>query len=294
TNPSVLVDQTKSARDGLKTAHTDSGQASASLVEGEKNTTKDAKNTLKNELIDLLGIDIVKQYHNKNLLFDKYCDKMLKRRKSSMIINCDVLAQKGSTSLKVYREDGTIKVIANFKGRGGDLRSWISGKGVWTDIIRVEKVLDGLEGGLINQFVKEVENLDRLVANLCTIWIGSYHLQANSVRYQRERKTYDSQNSFKRNVGISFDSFKGNVGNYSNSFAYVLKSGKLVTETTGRELCGKTKLNEIICERFKVIIQGNVHWVRAKEMEGWDPLLCNEDYASSSSDEENEQENEGS
>nr|GEY66359.1 RNA-directed DNA polymerase, eukaryota, nucleotide-binding alpha-beta plait domain protein [Tanacetum cinerariifolium] len=56
----------------------------------------------------------------------------------------------------------------------------------------------------------------------------------------------------------------------------------------------KTKLNEIICERFKVIIQGNVHWVRAKEMEGWDPLLCNEDYASSSSDEENEQENEGS
>nr|GFC66265.1 hypothetical protein [Tanacetum cinerariifolium] len=28
-------------------------------------------------------------------------------------------------------------------------------------------------------------------------------------------------------------------------------------------------------------------------MEGWDPLLRNEDYASSSSDEENEQENEG-
>nr|GEZ25909.1 RNA-directed DNA polymerase, eukaryota, reverse transcriptase zinc-binding domain protein [Tanacetum cinerariifolium] len=56
----------------------------------------------------------------------------------------------------------------------------------------------------------------------------------------------------------------------------------------------KTKLNEIICERFKVIIQGNVHWVRAKEMEGWDLLLRNKDYASSSSDEEKEQENEGS
>nr|GEU42911.1 RNA-directed DNA polymerase, eukaryota, nucleotide-binding alpha-beta plait domain protein [Tanacetum cinerariifolium] len=54
-----------------------------------------------------------------------------------------------------------------------------------------------------------------------------------------------------------------------------------------KQLCVKTKLNEIICERFKVIIQGNVHWVRAKEMEGWDPLLRNEDYASSSSDEEN-------
>nr|GEV45005.1 RNA-directed DNA polymerase, eukaryota [Tanacetum cinerariifolium] len=34
--------------------------------------------------------------------------------------------------------------------------------------------------------------------------------------------------------------------------------------------------------------------VQAKEMKGWDPLLRNEDYASSSSDEENEQENEGS
>nr|GEZ20323.1 RNA-directed DNA polymerase, eukaryota, reverse transcriptase zinc-binding domain protein [Tanacetum cinerariifolium] len=110
------------------------------------------------------------------------------------------------------------------------------------------------------------------------------------------------------------DYFKGNVRNYSNSFASVLTSGKPVTEATGREisieglplkvgpfntfvklaskwgelvewkniednnfsrkqLYVKTKLNEIICERFKVIIQGNVHWVRAKEMERWDPLL---------------------
>nr|GEY02973.1 RNA-directed DNA polymerase, eukaryota, reverse transcriptase zinc-binding domain protein [Tanacetum cinerariifolium] len=204
--------------------------------------------------------------------------------------------------------------------------------------------------------------------------------------------------------GFLLYSFKGNLGNYSNSFSSVLKSGKPVTETTGREvpslvfddtcfsdmdfnlnLMGKvkditalpnlyvileeegfqnfkifylgrmcvlielessttsqkfikhagvgswfsflqpasnsfvsderimrisieglplkvwsfntsvkTKLNKIICERFKVIIQGNVHWVRAKEMERWDSLLRNEDYASLSSDEENEQENEGS
>nr|GEV70726.1 RNA-directed DNA polymerase, eukaryota [Tanacetum cinerariifolium] len=257
------------------------------------------------------------------------------------------------------------------------------------------------------RFIK-VKNLDRLVANLCTIWISSYHLQANIVRYQRERKTYDSQNSFKRNVRISSDSFKGNVGDYSNSFASVLKSDRdfnlslmgkvkditalpnlyvilkeegfqnfkisylggmwvlieLESSTASqkfikhagvgswfsslqpasnsfvsderivwisieglplkvwsfntfvevaskwgelvewkniednnffrKQLCVKTKLNEIICERFKVIIQGNVHWVRAKEMEGCDSLLRNEDYASSSSDEENEQENEGS
>nr|GEZ17415.1 hypothetical protein [Tanacetum cinerariifolium] len=163
------------------------------------------------------------------------------------------------------------------------------------------------------RFIK-VESLDRLVANLCTIWIGSYHLQANIVRYQRERKTYDSQNSFKRNVGISSDSFKGNVGNYSNSFASVLKSSKPVTKATGREvpslvlddicfsdrdfnlsLMGKVKDITILPNLYVILEEeGNFHWVRAKEMEGWDPLLRNEDYASSSSDKENEQENEGS
>ncbi|GKA29532.1 hypothetical protein Tco_0715777 [Tanacetum coccineum] len=90
------------------------GQATASPAEGEKNT-KDAETNLQNEPVDLLGIDVVEQYHNKKLLFDKYCDKMLKRRKSSKIINCDVITQKGPISLKVYREDGIIKIIANFK-----------------------------------------------------------------------------------------------------------------------------------------------------------------------------------
>ncbi|GJX38211.1 hypothetical protein Tco_0251514 [Tanacetum coccineum] len=90
------------------------GQATASLTEREKNT-KDAETNLQNELVDLLGIDVVEQYHNKKLLFDKYCDKMLKRIKISKIINCDVLTQKGPISLKVYREDETIKFITNFK-----------------------------------------------------------------------------------------------------------------------------------------------------------------------------------
>ncbi|GJR94864.1 retrovirus-related pol polyprotein from transposon TNT 1-94 [Tanacetum coccineum] len=66
------------------------GQATTSPAEGEKNTTKDAETNLQNELVDLLGINTVEQYHNKKLLFDKYYDKVLKRRKSSKIINCDV------------------------------------------------------------------------------------------------------------------------------------------------------------------------------------------------------------
>ncbi|GJZ32167.1 hypothetical protein Tco_0577603 [Tanacetum coccineum] len=60
------------------------GLATASPVEGEKNTnptTKDVKTTnLHNELVNLMGIDVVTQYYNKKLLYDKYCDKMLKRK----------------------------------------------------------------------------------------------------------------------------------------------------------------------------------------------------------------------
>ncbi|GJT20906.1 retrovirus-related pol polyprotein from transposon TNT 1-94 [Tanacetum coccineum] len=100
------------------------GQATASPAEGEKNTTKDAETKLQNELVDLLGIDVVEQYQNKKLLFDKYCDKILKRRKSSKIINCDVITQKGPISLKVYREDKTIEVIANLKVSELHLAEW--------------------------------------------------------------------------------------------------------------------------------------------------------------------------
>ncbi|GJR70986.1 hypothetical protein Tco_0017051 [Tanacetum coccineum] len=81
------------------------GKTTASPTEGEKNT-KDAETNLQKQLINRLGIKVVEQYHSKKLLFDKYYDKMLKRRKSSKIINCDVLTQKGPISLKVYKEDG--------------------------------------------------------------------------------------------------------------------------------------------------------------------------------------------
>ncbi|GJW04148.1 hypothetical protein Tco_1563004 [Tanacetum coccineum] len=95
------------------------GPATASPAKGEKNTnhsTKDANTTnLHNELVDLLDIDIVTQYYNKKLLYDKYWDKMLKRRKSSKILNCDVLIQKNPITLQIYREYGTIEVILNVK-----------------------------------------------------------------------------------------------------------------------------------------------------------------------------------
>ncbi|GKB54093.1 hypothetical protein Tco_0904846 [Tanacetum coccineum] len=91
-------------------------KATASPVEGEKNT-KDADTNLKDEIVDLLGKNVMTQYSTKKLLFDKYCDKMLKRKKSSKIIKCEVLTKKGPITLKIYREDGSDEVISNLKTR---------------------------------------------------------------------------------------------------------------------------------------------------------------------------------
>ncbi|GKB67075.1 hypothetical protein Tco_0928487 [Tanacetum coccineum] len=89
-------------------------QATDSPAEGEKNT-KDADTNMKDELIDLLGKDVVTQYYTKKLLFDKYCDKMLKRKKNPKITNCEVFTNKGLITLKIYREDGSDEVISNLK-----------------------------------------------------------------------------------------------------------------------------------------------------------------------------------
>ncbi|GKE32938.1 hypothetical protein Tco_1452260 [Tanacetum coccineum] len=58
-----------------------------------------------------------------------------------------------------------------------------------------------------------VDNLDRLVDNLYTIWIGRLRLHANTIRYQRETRA------------SSFKSTKVNEGFAKNSFVVVLKAG---------------------------------------------------------------------
>ncbi|GKC41337.1 hypothetical protein Tco_1059059, partial [Tanacetum coccineum] len=91
-------------------------KATTSPAEREK-ITKDADTNLKDELVDLLGKNVVTQYYTKKLLFDKYYDKILKRTKSSKIIKCKVLTKKGPITLKIYREDGSDEVISNLKTR---------------------------------------------------------------------------------------------------------------------------------------------------------------------------------
>ncbi|GJU82723.1 hypothetical protein Tco_1285088 [Tanacetum coccineum] len=98
-------------------------KAIASLVKGEKNT-KDADTNLKDELVDLLGKNVVTRYYTKKLLFDKYCDKMLKRKKSPKITKCEVLTKKGHITLKIYREDRSDEVISNLKVSGLHSGEW--------------------------------------------------------------------------------------------------------------------------------------------------------------------------
>ncbi|GJY94319.1 hypothetical protein Tco_0510680 [Tanacetum coccineum] len=94
------------------------------LNRGEEHIFKLQRKNLKNDLVNLMGIDVMEEYHKKKLLYDKYCDKMLKRRKSPKITNCDVLTKKGPITLKVYRGDGTDEVILNFKVSDLHLAKW--------------------------------------------------------------------------------------------------------------------------------------------------------------------------
>nr|GEY03932.1 uncharacterized mitochondrial protein AtMg00810-like [Tanacetum cinerariifolium] len=128
TNSSVFSSE-KATDFGFLSKSIEQGQATASPTEGEKNT-KDADTNLKDELVDLLGKNVVTQYYTKKLLFDKYCDKMLKRKRSPKITNREVITKKGPITLKIYREDGYDKFISNLK-----------------KLKRVVSLLEGLQGG---------------------------------------------------------------------------------------------------------------------------------------------------
>ncbi|GKE51649.1 hypothetical protein Tco_1486805 [Tanacetum coccineum] len=121
--------------EGSKSDFDDTIYLTGSMVESSKKkklkefdfVIKAAKHEVevrKEELVDILGPDVVSKYYKAKLQYDKYCDKMLNRRASSKIINYDVLTRKGPITMKVYREDGTSKVIPNFKVSDLHMGEW--------------------------------------------------------------------------------------------------------------------------------------------------------------------------
>nr|GEX53590.1 hypothetical protein [Tanacetum cinerariifolium] len=89
------------------------GQATASPAEGEKNTNPvimDAKPNLHDELVDILGIDIMTQYYNKKLLYDKYSPALqVLRRLESIFTLFYVAIQKLKKAFGGWR--GHFKVV---------------------------------------------------------------------------------------------------------------------------------------------------------------------------------------
>nr|GEU92458.1 zf-CCHC domain-containing protein/UBN2 domain-containing protein [Tanacetum cinerariifolium] len=77
------------------------------------------------ELVNLLGIDVVTNMYKSKLKYDKYCNKMLSKRVLGKIIKCDVLSKgNGPIKLKVYRDDGSDETIQNFKASDLHLTEW--------------------------------------------------------------------------------------------------------------------------------------------------------------------------
>ncbi|GKD28904.1 hypothetical protein Tco_1239682 [Tanacetum coccineum] len=75
--------------------------------EAKAKAAKHESEVRKEELVDLLGPDVVNKYYNFKLQYDRYCDKMLNRRAESRITNCDVLTRKGPITFKVTKKGWT-------------------------------------------------------------------------------------------------------------------------------------------------------------------------------------------
>nr|GEZ18611.1 hypothetical protein [Tanacetum cinerariifolium] len=111
----------------------------------------------------------------------------------------------------------------------------ISAHDLWTickqygSIVYVYVPLKRSKSGKRFAFVRfiKVVNLERLIENLCTIWIGSFHLYANMVCFQRESKPKSNFHVNVNPLGVppGNPSFFMNSGSHNGSFAVILKGG---------------------------------------------------------------------
>nr|GEZ54015.1 RNA-directed DNA polymerase, eukaryota [Tanacetum cinerariifolium] len=173
------------------------------------------------------------------------------------------------------------------------------------------------------RFIKVI-NLDRLIENLNTIWIGRFHLFANPVRFERPKKPNLLPHN---NVAVAYprgvDQAKGqfqtrsyvNVVNgsspvgvhghsISSTSVLVLDDSCVVERDLSnhgepldiednfdssfgcKRLCIKTKLPLSILESFMVIFKGKVYMVRAKELFTWSPIFLGQKEMEYTSDED--------
>ncbi|GJT89709.1 hypothetical protein Tco_1078554 [Tanacetum coccineum] len=151
------------------------------------------------------------------------------------------------------------------------------------------------------RFIK-VDNIDRLVANLCTIWIGRFHLHANVARFHRELKTSapshpsnaKERNSPDRDFSLSLMGKVKGITAMPNLYVILEKEGFQNLSLT--YLVGLWVLIETVSIAKEKLLNhtGLVYWVRAKEMEAWDPFICNDSYEGESFDDKEDAEDDES
>nr|GEZ42032.1 hypothetical protein [Tanacetum cinerariifolium] len=127
----------------------------------------------KEELVNLLGPDVVSKYFKAKLQYDKYYDKMLNR-----ITNYDVLARKGPITVKVYRENGTSEIIPNFKANDLHL-------GEWREVVKAcpNKKRKGCEQDPLNK-LNDLTNKKRKHANDIHDYFKANKRLKSSVQYE--------------------------------------------------------------------------------------------------------------
>ncbi|GJZ43584.1 nucleotide-binding alpha-beta plait domain-containing protein [Tanacetum coccineum] len=218
---------------------------------------------------------------------------------------------------KRTKEDDVLKIstsvfVTNFPKQA-------SAKDLWNACKQYGHVVDAFipnkrsKAGKRFRFVRfiKVFDVERLVGNLCTVWIGRHRKYANAARFHRPKgftsshqpamkgKIRDSSIGNIRYMGglwvmIAFDSVEAKEKFLLSTGIKVgplSKCGELGEENYHcKRLCVLTKSMSHIFESFKINYKGKTHWVRAIEIPGWTPDLDDQnDEESDSEDEECEE-----
>ncbi|GJR46170.1 RNA-directed DNA polymerase, eukaryota, reverse transcriptase zinc-binding domain protein [Tanacetum coccineum] len=144
-----------------------------------------------------------------------------------------------------------------------------------------------------------VFSVERLVSNLCTIWIDKHKLRANITRFQRPSRNTNVSISISVGGGKSINANvkvntsiprnqkpKGNGTSYVNVVKGTVMQGSSDIDIPALVLEDDCVMSKIcltvlfglrwISDEFKVIFRGKVFWIRAKETPGWVPNFTDE------------------
>nr|GEU47283.1 nucleotide-binding alpha-beta plait domain-containing protein [Tanacetum cinerariifolium] len=95
------------------------------------------------------------------------------------------------------------------------------------EVLKISTSKAGKQFGFV-RFIK-VSDVDRLVNNLCTVWVGRHKLQANIPRFQRKplKRHISLHNIDGVKRGNSGDTYNSNrVKGVANSYAHVVKGSQ--------------------------------------------------------------------